>query len=162
MIPLFIGLTIFNLLGLTIASALGYGVSLGYPWSTYHQLAGALATIACCGVHCVVFTYFMATAKWVQHAITVKSLDPAMGAPTRSFKAQAFPAALIAMAIVFATAVVGAATFSYRLRPTTHHVLAVISIVTNVVCAIIEYRAISRQGLLIDSVLAAISARPAI
>jgi hypothetical protein len=78
MIPLFLGLTAFNLLALSVATTLGYGVSFGRNWASYHQLAGALAAIACCGVHCVVFTYFIATAKWIQHAVTVKKLDPAL------------------------------------------------------------------------------------
>src|SRR3954463_5476586 len=125
MIPLFVGLTIFNLLSLSIAAALGYAVMLGGPrYGSYHQLTGVLATIACCAVHCIVFTYFIATAKWVQHAIDVKHLDQSLAAPTRSFKSQAFPAALLAMTIVFITAVVGVATISYGLRPIWHHVLS--------------------------------------
>src|SRR3954465_14143719 len=97
MIPLFLALTAVNLLALCSTAALGYGVSNGHAWSSYHQLAGGLSTIVCCAVHCVVFTYFMATSKWVQHAVTVKRLDDALVAPTRSFKAHAFPAAILAM-----------------------------------------------------------------
>src|SRR4051812_41521734 len=124
MIPLFLSLTFFNLLFLAATAGLGYGVMLGHPdLAAFHQLAGALATIACGGGHCVVFTYFVATAKGVRHAIGVKQLAPALVSPTRSFKAQAFPAALMAMAVVFVTAVVGAATFSYGLRPIVHHAL---------------------------------------
>jgi hypothetical protein len=159
MLPLFLALTLFNLLCLSITTALGYGVSWGHAWGPWHQLAGAIATIICCGVHCVVFTYFVATSKWVRHAIVVKNLDPSLIAPTRSFKVRAFPAALIAMAIVFVAAVAGAATFSYRLRPTTHHVLALLSLATNAICAIVEYRAIARNGRLIDTILADIVKR---
>ncbi|HWP39314.1 MAG TPA: hypothetical protein VNL70_00215, partial [Tepidisphaeraceae bacterium] len=67
MIRLFLGLTAFNLLCLLIAAALGYAVMFrGSAMGPYHQLAGVLATIVCCAVHCVVFTYFIATAKWIQ------------------------------------------------------------------------------------------------
>src|SRR5215213_9614682 len=102
MIPLFIGLTLVNLIGLGTAAVLGYAAKAGYAVGPWHVLAGALAALVCCGVHCVVFTYFAATAKWVQHAISVKRLDPALASPTRSFKRQAFPAAVVAMAAVFA------------------------------------------------------------
>src|SRR5881392_1430699 len=107
MIPLFVGLTLVNLLCLGVTMALGY-------WAPaqsrhLHILAGALSALVCCAVHCVVFTYFIATAKWVQHAIAVKQLDAALAGPTRSFRRQAFPAALLAMASVFAAAVLGAA-----------------------------------------------------
>src|SRR3954463_2803337 len=154
MIPLFVGLTIFNLLSLSIAAALGYAVMLGGPrYGSYHQLTGVLATIACCAVHCIVFTYFIATAKWVQHAIEVKRLDPSLAYPTRSFKAQAFPAAIGGMMIVFLTAVVGVITFSYGIRPVWPHSIALIALLVNIVAATFEYRAIVRNGRLIDQVL---------
>jgi hypothetical protein len=157
MIPLFLGLSAVNILCLAISAALGYGVSSGRAWGTYHQLFGALATFVCCAVHCIVFTYFIATAKWVQHAVAVKHLDPELNTPTRSFKAQAFPAALIAMAVVCLTAFVGAATFGYGLRPIYHHALALVCLFTNVIVAIVEYRAIARNGALIDHILATVN-----
>src|SRR3954453_20692263 len=104
MIPLFLGLTLVNLLCLGVAAGLGFAHN-----RPMHVLSGALATLVCCGVHCVVFTYFIATAKWIQHAVLVKKLDAKFVATTRSFKMQAFPAALLAMASVFAAAVLGAA-----------------------------------------------------
>lgn len=157
---LFCVATAMNLLSLLATMILGYGVSNGKPWSAQHQLAGVLATIFCCGVHCIVFTYFIATAKWVQHAVTVKHLDQSLVAPTRSFKSAAFPAALLAMVIVFAAAVVGAATLNYEIRPIYHHTLAVIAFATNAIVAWIEYRAIDRNAKLIDQILATITPAP--
>jgi hypothetical protein len=154
MISLFIGLTGFNLLCLAVTASLGYAVMLaGTRYAGYHQLAGSLSTVACCAVHCVVFTYFIATAKWIQHAIDVKRLDLALAAPTRSFRAQAFPSAIAAMLIVFITAIVGVATISYGIRPIWHHGLAWASLVVNVLVAAVEYRAIARNGALIDTIL---------
>jgi hypothetical protein len=81
-----------------------------------------------------------------------------VAAPTRSFKAQAFPAALSAMAVVFVTAVTGAATFSgYFRSAAVHHALAVASLVVNVLVALIEFRAIARNGRLIDGILARVT-----
>jgi len=157
MIPLFIGLTLVNLLGLCAAGALGYASKAGYAVGPWHILAGAMAALVCCGVHCVVFTYFVATAKWVQHAIAVKRLDPSLAAPTRSFKAQAFPAALLAMAITFVTTLAGAAADNYPGRwHAWHHALAAAALAVNVVVSLIEYRAIARNARLIDVVLARI------
>ena len=109
MIPLFLGLTLVNLLCLGSATALGY-MSLATPASPRACTSSPARwrRWCACGVHCVVFTYFIATAKWVQHAVLVKQLDPSLAAPTRCFKMQAFPAALLAMAVVFATAILGA------------------------------------------------------
>ena len=69
MISLFLGITAVNLL------CLGVAAFTGYTHSQYHILAGALAAIVSCGVHCIVITYFMATSKWIQHAVSVKHLD---------------------------------------------------------------------------------------
>ena len=156
MLSLFLALTAFNLLCLLLTAALGYAYG-GSDVTQWHALAGVVATITCCAVHCVVFTYFIATATWVQHAIGVKGSDPALAAPTRSFKLQAFPAALLAMTSVFATAVLGAANASYGISPVPHHVVAWIAVVINMAVAIAEYRAIARNGRLIDGILARIA-----
>jgi hypothetical protein len=154
MIPLFFALTCFNLLMLCIAAGLGYAVDETGRFSAAHQLAGALTAMVCCAVHCIVFTYFIATAKWVQHAIAVKQLDPSLTAPTRSFRRQAFPAALLAMASVFAAAVVGVATFNGAFAtPLLHELIAWGAIAINIAVAAVEYRAIRRNGALIDRVL---------
>ena len=158
MIPLFLGLTLVNLLCLGTATALGY-MSLADAGESkgVHILAGALGTLVCIGVHCVVFTYFIATAKWIQHAVLVKNLDPALAEPTRSFKRQAFPAALMAMAIVFATAILGAARDNYAIPRVWHHAFAIATLGVNVIVAAVEYRAIARNGELIDAILAQIN-----
>src|SRR5262249_47353942 len=149
----------FNLLCLAMVTALGYGMSRGYDLRTAHQLGGAVATIICCAVHCIVFTYFVATAKWIQHAVAIKQLDATLIAPTRSFKAHAFPAAILAMASTCFAAFVGAATFGYGLRPIYHHALALIALATNLAVAVVEYRAIARNGALIDGILQQIRQR---
>jgi hypothetical protein len=158
MIPLFLGLTIANLTALLISTTLGYiGAGTG-PSSarTLHMVAGLLAALLCVAVHCTVFTYFMATSKWVQHAVTVKRLDAAYVTPTRSFKAQAFPAALAAMLAVFLTAILGAAVDNQMLSPGWHQALALAAVGVNMLSAAVEYAAINRNGKLIDRLLAEI------
>ncbi len=154
MIPLFLGLTIANLTALLITIALGY-FSIAAPGSlrTLHMVAGFLTALLSVTVHCTVFTYFMATSKWVQHAVTVKGLDAAYVAPTRSFKAQAYPAALGAMFVVFLTAIFGAAVDNQMLRSGWHHAMALTSVGINLLAAVTEYGAISRNGKLIDQLL---------
>ena len=150
---LFVILTVINLLCLLGTTVLGYGNSVASDWGGYHQLAGALATICCCAVHSVVFTYFIATAKWIQHAVSVKNLPVEHITPTKSFKAQAFPAALLAMFSVFAAAVSGVISFSYHTNSHIHLAISIAAIVINVLVALIEYRAICRNGALIDGIL---------
>jgi hypothetical protein len=160
MLSLFLALTAFNLLCLLLTAALGYAYG-GSEVTQWHALAGVVATMTCCAVHCVVFTYFIATAKWVQHAVTVKQLDASLVAPTRSFKLQAFPAALLAMLAVFAAALLGAARASYGTSPAYHHVVAWVAVAVNALVAVTEYRAIARNGRLIDGILEQINNAPA-
>src|SRR5688500_17582785 len=154
MLPLFLGFTLVNLLGLGLAGYFGYTRPAGSAVDSPHRLAGALAALTCCAVHCVVFTYFVATAKWVRHAVMVKRLDPSLLTPTRSFKAQAFPAALAAMAATFLAAVAGAAADNYP-GPwrAVHHAAALAAIAVNLAAAAFEGRAVVRNGRLIDGVL---------
>jgi hypothetical protein len=160
MILLFLILMILNLIALLGAAVLGYGSTLASEWGKYHELAGALATISCCAVHCVVFTYFVATSKWIQHAVSVKKLSIEHAQPTRSFRAQAFPAAILAMFSVFFAAVIGVATISYQLNPVYHRVTSIASVVINLLVAWVEYRAICRNGRLIDCILDQINPKP--
>jgi hypothetical protein len=162
MLPLFLGLTLVNLLCLGVATALGYmSLSDAGESKGMHILAGALATLVCIAVHCVVFTYFIATAKWVRHAVLVKQLDASLARPTRSFKMQAFPAALVAMAVVFAAAILGAARDNYGIPRVWHHSFAIAALAVNVIVAAVEYRAIARNGRLIDVILKQIHCRAA-
>ena len=158
MIPLFLGLTALNLLCLGGAAFLGYRFG-GTDGGQWHRLIGAAATLVCCGVHCVVFTYFAATSKWVQHAVLVKRLDRALVAPTRSFKAQAFPAAMLAIATGLLATFSGAYTDAYRCGTGGwHHGFALAALAVNAAAAVVEYRAIVRNGKLIDRVLEGIEA----
>jgi hypothetical protein len=159
MIPLFLGLTIANLTALLGTIGLGYfaaGSGAGPSLRGWHMLAGTLAAILCVAVHCIVVTYFVATAKWIRHAVTVKGLDAAYTLPTRSFRAHAMPAAMGAMAAVFVTAVLGAAVDTRVVTSEWHHVMALAAVGVNVAAAAVEYAAISRNGKLIDQILAEI------
>jgi hypothetical protein len=157
MIPLFLGLTAFNLLCLITTTLMGHHLAGGGRASGTHLLLGVLTTMACIAVHCIVFTYFIATAKWVQHAVSVKKLDPSLVEPTRSFRMQAFPAALLAITVVFATAIMGAVSDNYGVASRYHFVLAVGAVLVNALVAWREYLAIRRNGELIDRILAMIN-----
>ncbi len=161
MIPLFLGLTAFNLLCLITTTCMGYALAGKGHASSLHMMLGVMTTMACIAVHCIVFTYFIATAKWIQHAVSVKSLPAELIEPTRSFKLQAFPAALLAMASVFVTAVLGAAADNYAISARWHFGAAIAAIVINALVAMPEYAAIVKNGKLIDGILARINGTPA-
>jgi NhaP-type Na+/H+ and K+/H+ antiporter len=158
MISLFLGLSLANLICLLAATVLGYVTAGNGAMGQWHMLAGAMAAVMCVAVHCVVFTYFIATAKWIQHAAALKRLDPGLIAPTRSFKAQAFPAALAAMGCVFVTAVLGAIVDNYGISAAWHHATALGTIMVNLAAACVEFSAIRRNGSLVDRILEMVNA----
>jgi hypothetical protein len=155
MIKLFTVLTVANWTGLLVALALGQTAARQWTAPQVHALSGIVAALLCCGVHCAVFTYFIATAKWVRHACTVKGLSDAFVQPTASFKAQAFPAALLAMASAFAAALSGVMVENDGAWPLWHALLSWAALAINGVVAWVEYAAIVRNANLIDQVLAA-------
>jgi hypothetical protein len=125
-----------------------------------HRLFGALAAIVCCAVHCVVFTYFVATGKWVAHAILVKGLEPKMAEPIGPLRRGAFAAALSVIALAIATAIVGAAVDNQYLSPAWHQILAIALLAGNVAAAWVEYGAIRDNGVVIDTILGQINVTP--
>jgi len=154
MIVLFSGLMLANFVCLIVTSMLGYlGPGPG------HRLFGALAAIVCCGVHCVVFTYFVATGKWVAHAILVKGLEPKLAEPIGPLRRGAFAAALSVIVLAIATAIVGAAVDNQYLSRVWHQVLAIGLLAGNGVAAWVEYGAIRDNGVVIDGILARINMR---
>ena len=152
MIVLFLGLMLANFVCLIATAVVGYA-----GLTHWHRLFGALAAIVCCGVHCVVFTYFLATGKWIAHAILVKGLEPAIAAPTRPLRRAAFAAALSVIALAITTASVGAAVDNQYLSPLWHHALAMALLAGNVAAAVVEYRSIRDNAGVIDGVLGRIS-----
>jgi hypothetical protein len=151
MTVLFLGLMLANFICLIATAAVGYA-----GLTSWHRLFGALSAIVCCGVHCVVFTYFIATGKWIAHAILVKRLEPAVAEPTRPLRRAAFAAALGVITLAITTAIVGAAVDNQYLAPAWHHMLAMVLLAGNVIAAVVEYRSIRDNGVVIDGILARI------
>jgi hypothetical protein len=154
-IPLFLGLTIANLLALAVAAGVGLAAAGGAQMVSLHRLAGSLAALFCVGAHCVILTYFIATGKWIQHALSVKKLDPTLSATTRRPRAQAFAAAIAAVSIVALTAFFGAAVDNGLAPKFWHFLLALTAWVVNLMAAGVEYQAIRRNAAIIDQILAA-------
>lgn len=156
MLQLFAFLTTLNIAALIATAAMGYAAVGRVIPASVHTVAGVIALILCVAVHCIVFTYFMATNKWAQHAMLVKRLDPAMFVPSRSFRSRAFAAALVAMGAVFIAAMFGAWVDAHQSGPAFHQIAAMTAIFVNFLAALIEARSIQGNGQLIDGILAAI------
>src|SRR6266446_2323773 len=74
-----------------------------------HFNLGLFTAIGTLLVHCIIFTYFLGTGRWVKEVgLAYKLPDHDLPRTTRELKRIVFPAALYAMLIAIATTAAGA------------------------------------------------------
>src|SRR5438045_5752329 len=79
------------------------------PTYLIHFYLGLISAIATLLVHCLIFTYFLGTGRWVKEVGLAYGLpDEPLPKLTRELKRKTFPPALFAMLIAIATAAAGA------------------------------------------------------
>ena len=127
------------------------------PTYLLHFLVGLAAAIGSLLVHCLIFTYFLGTGRWVKEVKLAYHLpDAPLARLTRELKRRTFPPALFAMLITIAAAAAGAGTqqglaqWPWQL----HGVLAVASLIVNFWAFRVEYQNVGRNAGVIDAVLA--------
>lgn len=168
MIPLFLGLTAANLLLLLAVFGIGLfttdaqGVTT--PLYPLHVALGIAAGLLGAFTHVSIYTYFMATTKWLQAATDKADLPserfvlPALARKSRAFLLTMAAVTLI-MVAMFAGA--GADPSVNPLWPTeVHLLLATAAIVTNAVCAGGQYQLIAAQGRQIDDAAGRLGREP--
>lgn len=119
-----------------------------------HFLAGLFTALGVLFVHCIVFTYFLGTGRWVKEVGLAYELPDAMlPRETRELKRTAFPAALRAMLIVIAAVAAGAGRQLAGWPWTIHYALGIVTIHLNLWAFVVEYRCLSRNAAVITDVL---------
>jgi len=164
MIPLFLGLTAANLLLLSTIFALGLAVSHGDGSTTMYQhhvtwavAAGLLATLC----HSVVYTYFMATSKWLAAAADKAGLDAKayITAPSNRKKMALF-IIMTPVLVTMLTMCGGAAADTFQRWPAGLHLgLGIATLLVNLGAAVWEFRLIRAQGKTMDQALAILNQR---
>jgi len=162
MIPLFLGLTAANLFMIVIVFALGlFAVDVAdQPTSlyAYHISMGVAAGLMTALTHVAVYTYFMATCKWLGAATQQAGLDATRYvAPAVDRKKRVIMVAMLAITSTVLALFAGAGadpTVNPWWPAQVHLFSAVLALVVNAICGVIEYRHIRDQGALMDRVLA--------
>lgn len=158
---IFVSLAAVNTVVLVVAFAAGLGAE---PWVVergaffesgrgWHLLLGLAAALLTLLVHCVVFSYFLGTGRWVKETAEAYSLPGEIYERTRGSKFRAFPVALVAMLAVIAVAALGAAADTGRLSSVAHLVGACGAIAINFGAYAVELRAIGANTALLDEVM---------
>jgi H+/gluconate symporter-like permease len=159
---------IFSVLATVTALALlatfGLGlVQLGQPAAaslslslSSHIILGLISGIVVLLVHCLVFTYFLGTGRWIREVAEAYAIAPAESTePARRLKRRAYPPAMVAMLVTIATVGSGAASHT---DPTsvigyTHPILAVLTLLANGWAFYRQWHAIRDNQVLLDRVM---------
>jgi hypothetical protein len=123
-----------------------------------HFTLGLFTALGALLVHCIIFTYFLGTGRWVKEVGLAYSLpDANYPKQTRELKRAAFPPALFAMLIIIATAATGAGR---QTDPAgefwhwgIHLTLAILTLLINLWAFRVEYRCLSTNAAVIEGVL---------
>jgi hypothetical protein len=161
MTRIFVTLASVNALGLAASFVLGIvsmlrnGVNdATEPTYQIHFLVGLFTAIGTLLVHCIIFTYFLGTGRWVKEVGLAYSLpDAPLPKLTRELKRSTFPPALFAMLITIATAAAGAGVHTRSWPWWVHGSLALATLAVNAWAFTVEYRNVNVNAGVLEAVL---------
>lgn len=161
MTRIFLTLATANFLSLTLTFALGCWSRLtdglhAASGSVFmlHFLFGLFTAVGTLLVHCLIFTYFLGTGRWVKEVTLAYDLpDEPWHKRTRELKRRTFPPALAAMLVTIATAAAGAGGQLQAWPWQVHFTLGVITLLVNAWAMCVEYRNVRINAATLDEVL---------
>jgi amino acid transporter len=161
MTRIFLTLAAANSLALTLAFVLGCWSKLtdglhAADNSLYllHFLLGLFTAVGTLLTHCLIFTYFLGTGRWVKEVTLAYDLpDVPWHKRTRELKRLVFPAALAAMLVTIATAAGGAGAQLQHWPWQVHLGLAIAALVINLWAFRLEYRTVTENAGILEAVL---------
>src|SRR5437588_4460681 len=120
----------------------------------YHFLLGLAAAILTLLVHCLIFTYFLGTGRWVKEVKLAYDLpDEPLPKLTRDLKRRVFPPALFAMLTAIATGMAGAAAQVQVWSWEIHASLATLTPLVELSAFRIEYRCLQTNAGVLEDVM---------
>jgi hypothetical protein len=154
MAHLFIILASLNALALTATFLVGLISKFGgVDLLVVHFTLGLFTAIGTLLVHCIIFTYFLGTGRWVKEVGMAYDLPDELPRRTRELKRSSFPPALFAMLITIAAAAAGAGQQVEVWPWWLHLMLAVATLAINLWAFFAEYRDVSLNSAVLDAVL---------
>lgn len=161
MVRIFTTLALADYLALLLAFGLGCWSKLtgGLTSATssayvMHFLVGLFAGVGTLLTHCLIFTYFLGTGRWVKEVtLCYKLPDAPLHKRTRDLKRATFPPALTAMLVTIATAAAGAGVQMQAWPWTVHFSLAIAALLVNAWAFRLEYRNLNVNSATLEEVL---------
>lgn len=122
-----------------------------FLWHFYLGLSTAIVGLL---VHCLIFTYFLGTGRWVKEVgIAYKFNDADLPKTTRELKRRVFPPALYAMLICIAAAAAGAGAQLQFWPWQIHAGLACLTLIINFWAFRIELDCLTTNSRILNAVL---------
>ena len=134
----------------------GEGAAAEWQRDVYlvHFFLGLCSALVILLVHCLIFTYFLGTGRWVKEVTLAYALpDEPWHKETRELKRWTFPPALSAMLVTIATAAAGAGAQLREWPWPVHATLGVVTLLVNLWAFRVEYRNVHRNAEVLDEVL---------
>lgn len=161
MTRIFTSLALLNTAALLVTYVIGWvsrgrGSVMNPDDSTYliHFVLGLFTAVGTLLVHCLIFTYFLGTGRWVKEVTIAYVLpDEPWHKETRELKRKVFPPALGAMLITIAAAAGGAGAQLREWPWQVHATLATIALLVNLWAFFVEYRIVTANAVVLDGVL---------
>jgi hypothetical protein len=123
-----------------------------FIWHFFLGLGTALVILL---VHCIIFTYFLGTGRWVKEVGLAYQLpDENLPKLTRELKRWTFPPALFAMLIAIATVAAGAGAQLQEWPWHIHAVLAFLTLLINIWAFRVEWRNLTTNARVMREVMA--------
>jgi hypothetical protein len=120
----------------------------------YHFLIALGTALLTLAVHCLIFTYFLGTGRWVKEVkLAYRLPDEPLPKLTRDLKRRVFPSALFAMLTAAFTGMVGAAAQVGVWPWQIHATLATITLFVNFWAFGVEYRCLQINARILEDVL---------
>ncbi len=150
---------------LLVTFVMGYAVHYGW-WGVgigTHLKVGLVTTILTMLTHTTTMFYFLGTGSSIKAEVRERNLDAVYLARARAFKGSFFYALFFGMLLIMAVAMLGGGAHSDLLRPVQpagqsmlsriHELLAVLSLVVNLIALIQTPIYIARNNVLLDDVM---------
>jgi hypothetical protein len=151
MLRVFLGLAVSDAVLLGFAGFLGWTVQ-EREHLPLHILMGMLGSLFTCLVHCVAFTYFVATEKMIKLAVLNARLDADYIATADKLKYRALACAGTSIIAIIFAAALGAATMTELIVGAWHLSATLVAVALNLTAFGIESATIQANSRLMDRV----------
>ena len=128
-----------------------------------HMLLGVGGLIFASLVHAITLTYFMGTGRWVEETSRAYKLSAQFHAENQKIKYRLMPGITVCILLLVMTGAFGAAADPgtavgfrgwFGFAPATVHLtIAVLTVLVNVAVSVYEFRAIERNGEIVEDVM---------